>query len=245
MSLSPTIRRSTTSVMAALAIGIAGMAAIAPAATAEDSASNDEPVPVPAAGASESEWEEWASAETARAQAFDWAADSAARGCELVSVDITQEVDADFNESMGAPADLQTFLADRLENCDPKVAASLVAESTPMATTSSAQPSSTVPRGTRCVSSRGPGTICIHRTGGMLSGSWLNSSGGNITGYLRLGRITVNSTACPGGTHLMTGPTSRWNSGQTRTISRTQGAGTYSVHMWQGNSRLGATCAQL
>lgn len=231
----------------ALALGIALAGAAGPA-TAGQPAENPSGVPDP--GSSAQEWQAWAARDHADAEATDWAADSAARGCELIDVTITSEVDPGYNASMGAPADLATARVELEEDCS---AAS-------MAVTEDAQKSATrslddgaaysVPAGSRCSSTSGPGTMCLSKSSGRIYASWKYRGSGSVTGFMRVYRISSGSDGCPTGSTWLTGGERTWSSGTTRTISKTAGSyGAYSAHFWKktwyGHTDWGGTCAKL
>lgn len=237
--------RRTMSALATALLSLGALAAFGSGAAADDdteadAASND----TPAATASEGQWHTWAERRYLEAQSIDWAADSAARGCELLEVSITTGVDAVYNESVGAPAGLATVVVERLEHCTQ-------AQHSLSSRDANGSPETSIkslPPGPRCNETRGPGTICISSTGGFITGSWLNSSSGNVTGFLRIYTMPNNATSCSTHTTWFTGPTMTWRPGETRSISRSKThSGNYSTYIWRealiGHTNLGGTCA--
>ncbi len=231
----------------ALALGIALVGATGPASAGQPT---ETPPGMPDDG-SVQEWEAWAAQDRADAEATDWAADSAARGCELIDVTITDEVDPDYNASLGAPADLATARVELEEDCS----AASMAVTEDDATKSGARSlddgaAYSVPAGSRCSSTSGPGTMCLSKSSGRIYASWKYRGSGSVTGFMRVYRISSSSSGCPTGSTWLTGSERTWSSGTTRTISKTAGSyGAYSAHFWKktwyGHSDWGGTCAKL
>jgi len=215
------------------------------AATGSQAATESENLPgVPAPGSPASEWEAWAAQERADAEATDWKADAAARGCTLEDVTISEEVDADYNLAMGAPADLVTHRVDLLEDCGDAPAAAARTSGAAGATTLS------LPSGDQCATTSGPGTMCLTKSSGRIYASWQYRGSGSVSGFLRIYRVSSGADGCPTGTTWLTGAGSTWSSGDTRTISKTRTtAGGYSAHIWKkvtiGHTDWGGACATL
>lgn len=248
MSRGKTVRRNIAAGLgvAALALGVT-LTAVAPS-QASTTAENLPGVPAP--GSPASEWEAWAAQERAAAEATDWKADSAARGCTLEDVTISEEVDRDYNLAMGAPADLATHRVDLLEDCDD--AATAVTDGTTTASRAATSEASTLalPSGNRCAYTSGPGTMCLSKSNGRIYATWKYRGSGSMTGFLRIYRVSSGVSGCPTGTTWLTGPSSKWYSGDTRTISKTRtSAGGYSAHIWKkvtiGHTDWGGVCSVL
>ncbi|MFC7878828.1 hypothetical protein [Isoptericola sp. NPDC057391] len=248
MSRGRTVRKTIAAGLgvAVLALGVS-LTAVGPS----QAATTAENLPgVPAPGSPASEWEAWAAQERAAAESTDWEADSAARGCTLDDVTISVEVDRDYNLAMGAPADLATHRVDLLEDCDDAATAvDDVATAASRSTTSGAS-TMALPSGDRCASTSGPGTMCLSKSSGRIYASWKYRGSGSVTGFLRIYRVSSGASGCPTGTTWLTGPSSRWDSGDTRTISKTRtSAGGYSAHMWKkvtiGHTDWGGVCSVL
>jgi hypothetical protein len=248
MSRGRTVRKTIAAGLgvAALALG-ATLTAIAPS----QAATTAENLPgVPAPGSPASEWEAWAAQERADAEATDWEADSTARGCTLEDVTVSEEVDRDYNLAMGAPADLATHRVDLLEDCDD--AATAVDGGTASASRAATSGASTLalPSGNPCASTSGPGTMCLSKSSGRIYASWQYRGSGSVSGFLRVYRVSSGASGCPTGTTWLTGGSSTWSSGDTRTISKTRtSAGGYSAHIWKkvtiGHTDWGGVCSVL
>ena len=244
MSRGRTVRKNIAAGLGAavLALGVA-LTAAAPS----QAATTEENLPgVPAPGSPASEWETWAAQERADAEATDWKADSEARGCTLQDVTITDEVDRDYNLAMGAPADLATHRVDLLEKCADSAGAS---DTAARAATSDAATLS-LPSGDRCATTSGPGTMCLSKSSGRIYASWQYRGSGSVTGFLRIYQVSSGASGCPTGTTWLTGGSSTWSSGDTRTISKTRtSAGGYSAHIWKkvtiGHTDWGGVCSVL
>lgn len=235
--------RGSLCAAASFALIAAGLVTASPPASAAPEP--DSPTDLPEPGSEDSQWQTWATDDRADAASHDWAADSAARGCELIEIEITEEVDALYNESLGAPADLATVRVDRLEECEQD------ATQQQEHTTAEAAPTAVPPGPSRCNSgTKGPGTICISSSGGWVNASWQYRGSGSVSGFLRVYQISTGATGCPTGTTWLTSPTMTWNSGQTRTTSKSRSqSGAYSAHIWRstsiGSTTWGSTCARL
>lgn len=244
MSPGRTVRKHVGAALGVVALALgSALAATVPsqAATAPENLPG-----VPAPGSPAEAWEEWAAQERAAAEATDWEADSAARGCTLEEVTVADEVDRDYNLAMGAPADLVTHRVDLLEDCDDAAVADTMAT---RATTSDAA-AQALPSGDRCASTSGPGTMCLSKSGGRIYASWKYRGSGSVSGFLRIYRVSSGASGCPTGTTWLTGPDSTWRSGDTRTISKARtSAGGYSAHVWKkvtlGHTDWGGVCSVL
>lgn len=240
--------RRMVSAIAALILSISTMAAVGGTATATENTSGvqqSQPPQAPASSADTSQWQDWAERDYAYAREFDWAAESAARGCEILELQIIKDIDAAYNAEIGAPADLQTVRVERTERCDDPVPHGFAAVGQHEASLDAAR----VPVGNRCAAATGPGTVCIARSGGVITGSYRYDGNASPRGFVRIGTIAATATSCPIGTTWLTGPTQNWVKGVTRSVSRTHlAAGTFSVYAWrvasQGNVNWGNTCAR-
>jgi hypothetical protein len=229
-----------------LALGLALGAATSSQAATDGTAAGENLPGVPAPGSPADEWETWAAQERADAEATDWKADAAARGCTLEEVTISEEVDTDYNLAMGAPADLRTHRVDLLEKCADSAGAS---DTAARAATSDAATLS-LPSGDRCATTSGPGTMCLTKSSGRIYASWQYRGSGSVTGFLRIYRVSTGVDGCPTGTTWLTGASATWSNGDTRTISKTRTtAGGYSAHMWKkvlvGHTDWGGACSSL
>lgn len=208
---------------------------------------------VPEPGAPAAEWEAWSAADREELIAYDWAAEVAARGCELLDVKFVDEVAVELNLAMGAPADLVTTRVDTAEDCEGDIAAALgsSAGSDALSTQGDVGVLS-VPPGNQCNSqTQGPGTICIKKANGKITVSW-NYRGTTppIYGYMRIYQIHTNVTGCPTGTTWHTSDVFTWYTNSTISSSRTQTQnGAYSAHIWRdygpGYTSWGRTCGIL
>jgi hypothetical protein len=229
-------------------LAVAALAAAAAIATVSPAGAASENLPgVPAPGSSDAAWQKWADAERAQAEQADWAADSRTRGCTLVEATVVDEVDAAYNAAMGAPADLSTHRVDMVEEC-PEPAAGTLA--TGGLTSSDKVSTQAIGSGNRCASTHGPGTICVSSSGGRIYASWKYSGSGSVSGFLRIYRIPTSADSCYRGDTWLTGPSSTWSSGMTRSVSkaRTTYSG-YSAHIWKkvaiGHTDWGRACSKL
>ncbi|WP_278236024.1 hypothetical protein [Isoptericola sp. AK164] len=201
---------------------------------------------VPEPGSAADEWVAWAAAERAEAEATDWEADSAARGCELVEVSIVDEVDAAYNEAMGAPADLATHRVEMVESCEGPAESGGMTLETGDGTAST----TAIGSGSDCDSTKGPGTICIYKSSGRIYSSWKYRGSGSVSGFLRIYQISTSASSCYRGSTWLTGPSRTWSSGMTRSISKTRTTYSgYSAHIWKkvwhGHTDWGSTCSKL
>lgn len=234
-----TILALTAATALTLTVTLAGTES-AMADAAPDLDQPDQLSDMPDPGAPDPLWRVWAARDRVAAVNHDWDADSAARGCELVELEILEEVDEDYNTAIGAPADLATVRVDRVEDC-----AEGAMES--HASGSDRRPGAVAP-GTSCNNgTKGPGTICLSSSGGRITASWHFRGSGQERGFLRVYQIPAGSNGCPTGSTWLTSPSMTWNSGQTRSTSKAQSqSGAYSAHIWRantiGHSDWGATC---
>ncbi|MGF0114964.1 hypothetical protein ACQFYA_01385 [Promicromonospora sp. Marseille-Q5078] len=232
----------------ALALGLVlgaatGSQAVTADASTSENVTGENVSGVPAPGSPASEWKAWSARERADAEATDWKADAAARGCVLKDVTISEEVDAAYNRAMGAPADLVTHRVDLLENCGDAPAATKAAGAAGATTLS-------LPSGNQCATTSGPGTMCLTTSSGRVYASWQYRGSGSVSGFMRVYRVSSGADGCPTGTTWLTGGSSTWDSGDTRTISKTRTtAGGYSAHIWKkvtlGHTDWGGACATL
>ena len=235
--------RTILALTAATALTIAGMFAGGGSASADDELDRNPPERLsgmPDPGAPDPLWRVWAARDRIAATTYDWEADSAARGCELIEVELLEEVDEGYNAAIGAPADLATVRVDRVEDCAEGAMESHAAGS-------DRRPGA-APPGTSCNNgTKGPGTICLSSSGGRITASWQYRGSGQESGFLRVYQIPSGSNGCPTGSTWLTSPSMTWNSGQTRSTSKAQSqSGAYSAHIWRantiGHSDWGATC---
>jgi len=247
MSRPKSLRRSAAVGLAAAALTL-GLALVPTAGTPSATAGQQNIPGVPEPGSSAQEWQEWAAKERAEAEATDWKADSKARGCVLEDVTVTDEVDADYNAAMGAPADLRTHRVDIAENCSAAATATNDVAATSARAGSFAADG--LPAGARCATTSGPGTACLSKSGGKVYASWQYRGSGTVKGFLRVYQISTTATGCPTGSTWLTGSSTSWTNGLTRTISKTQTQnGGYSAHLWKkvtiGHSDWGGVCTIL
>lgn len=199
---------------------------------------------VPEPGSPRDVWVEWAAAERAEAEATDWEADAATRGCELQEVSISDEVDVAYNRVMGAPDDLATHRVEMVEDCDdPAGTDGLTLESGGISTMA-------IGSGTQCSSTSGPGTMCVSKSSGRIYGSWKYRGSGNVSGFIRIYQISTSASGCYRGSTWLTGGSSTWSSGMTRSISKTRTTYSgYSAHIWKkvwhGHTDWGSACSKL
>ncbi|MCK0118446.1 hypothetical protein BCE75_101238 [Isoptericola sp. CG 20/1183] len=233
---------------AALVLGLALAPTSAPAAVA---ASENLPG-VPEPGSPDHVWESWAAEERAQAEATDWDADAATRGCELQEVEISDEVDVDYNRAMGAPDDLATHRVDLVEDCSSPEAERLMGTAEDGAADAPAGDVRTLAlsSGTSCSSTHGPGTACVYKSSGRIYASWKYRGSGSVSGFLRIYQISSSASGCYRGSTWLTGPSSTWSSGMTRSISKTKTTSTgYSGHIWKkvtfGHTDWGSACSRL
>jgi hypothetical protein len=226
------------------------LAAVSPAAADDDAAPSEGSAGTPAAGSSAAAWEDWAARDKAELEATDWAAASAGRGCELVELELVGVVDAERNATLGAPADLVTYRAEMVEDCENQAAEDVARQAGATGLVGMEASVTAIGTGTRCASTSGPGTICISKSSGLIYNSWRYDGSGSVNGFLRIYKIPTTSSSCYRGTTWLTGPNTTWSSGQTRSIGLTRaGYSGYSAHIWKkvviGHTDWGRACSKL
>ncbi|HLS62854.1 MAG TPA: hypothetical protein VK060_05735 [Ruania sp.] len=190
----------------------------------------------PGVNATDTDWQDWSAQLEAEARTTDWAADSAARGCELISVDIVSTTVPE-GTLRGAPEDLQVPVVEREEDCTAQASVS----------TGSARPDGAMtPMASACASTSGPGTVCLSRSGSYLSASFTYRGSGTIAGFIRAYERS-SSGGCGSGSTLGTSAERSYSNGTTRTLSTYQpGYGHYSARFWKdvwwGHQNLGTVC---
>ncbi|UFU05263.1 hypothetical protein [Ruania halotolerans] len=205
-------------------------------ASAEEHTPSESASDAPTASSSDAEWSAWAQALDEEAHSTDWAADSAARGCELVSIDIRYTT---VPESDGAPAGLTIPIVERSEDCMP--ATQLESAQNPTTADLAALASA-------CASTSGPGTICLSRSGSYVTSSFTYRGSGSRTGFIRIYQRS-SSSGCGTGSTIATGSSSSYTNGQTRSVSAYAGYGHYSASFWRqttiGHTNWGTVCDTL
>lgn len=192
----------------------------------------------PSVSATDAEWQEWSADLFAEARATDWAADSAARGCELISVDIVSTTVPEGSLA-GAPDSLEVPMVDRVEDCSTAGTADGSAGTAPDTAFAAAS---------ACRSISGPSTICLNRSGSYVVASYTYRGGGSTDGFLRIYQRS-KSSGCGTGSTLATRSGS-FTSGYTYTRSTYEpGYGHYSAAFWHetwyGHSNWGTVCDSL
>ncbi|WP_418275305.1 hypothetical protein ACNHYB_10575 [Isoptericola jiangsuensis] len=243
------VRKVAAGIGAAALTATFSVAAMTPAAAQGTEASTDQG-DLPAPGSSDARWEAWAAEDRATIEATDWAAASAGRGCELVELEIVTEVDAAYNASVGAPADLATARADMVEDCDNPTAESLAKKAGANGLLATDVSTTAIGSGSTCATTHGPGTICISKSSGIVYNSWRYDGSGSVSGFLRIYKIPTSSSSCYRGSTWLTGSDMTWSSGMTRSIGKTRaGYSGYSAHIWKkvtiGHTDWGRACAKL
>ncbi|MPV49648.1 MULTISPECIES: hypothetical protein [unclassified Pseudactinotalea] len=238
----PARRRAglTVSILAGLALAATAASLPAAADTAGEAADPGE-----AAGVvhtrSHAEWQAWAGDLRAELEGTDWAALSRAAGCELTSVSLTEVVDPEANEALGAPADLALPVVEREEHCAPGLAAGAFTQQAPMPAGAFAAAAGS------CEGVTG-GRACISRSGSYVTGSYTYYGSGTTNGFSRLYKISSLS-GCPRGTTMATSGSSTLGYGDRSSITTALGTGSYSMHFWRkvfiGHSDTGGACAYL
>ncbi len=201
-------------------------------ATPGRDAPTDEPS-TPGTNASATEWQDWSSDLFAEARSTDWAADSATRGCELISVDIVSTTVPEGTFA-GAPAELEVPMVDREEDCTSSPEAQQLSAN---ATVASA-----------CRSISGPSTICLNRSGSYVVASYTYRGGGSTQGFLRVYERS-SSSGCGTGSTLGT-RSGTFYSGTTYSRSVYHaGYDHFSAAFWHkawwGHTNWGAVCDSL
>ncbi|UFU04111.1 hypothetical protein LQF12_05860 [Ruania suaedae] len=224
-----------------LTVAIAGLALAAgsvlmtgsPAAAGQSDPAGDVR-DTPGQESTDDEWRAWATALEEEVRITDWAADSAARGCELVSIDIT---DTTVPEDQGAPAGLTIPLVERSEDCT--TASSL---SQQRATGSFSALASA------CTSTSGPGTICLSRSGSYVTSSFTYRGSSSPNGFVRIYQRS-SSSGCGTGSTIATGGSYTYSNGETHSVSAYAGYGHYSGSFWRkttfGHTNWGTVCDSL
>lgn len=226
------------SVAAAAMLLVLGVGqASAPAAHATEPADGTD-VPNPAA--SSAQWQDWSEELFVQARSTDWAADSAQRGCELISVDIVGTTVPEGTWE-GSPAGLEVPVINRDEDCS-------VGADGPAAANAPAVASSAARAGS-CSSTSGPGTICLSRASNSLTASFTYRGSGSPEGFIRL-YARGTSAGCDTGSTLATSSLSSYQSGQTRSVTGyAPGHGPYSASFWHdvwlGSTNWGTVCRTL
>lgn len=233
--------RSRISLLAAFAaaamLGTLGVGqAAAPAARAAPAADGETPGP----SATTTQWQNWSEDLFAQAESTDWAADSARRGCELISVDIVSTTVPEGTWG-GSPAGLEVPVVNRTEDCsvgaDGPAAANVPAVSSYSA------------RSGGCAYTSGPGTICLSRYSNYLTASFTYRGSGSPDGFIRIYNRNTSS-GCDTGSTLATSSVSSYSPGQTRSVTGyAPGYGPYSATFWHdvwiGSTNWGTVCRTL
>lgn len=182
-------------------------------------------------------------------EATDWEALSAADGCELVAVEITEVVDPVANAEAGAPEDLAVTVVEREEVCGGSLTPALAFHG--RGESIDGAPRAAVAPGSDCSGTSGPGTICISRSGSYVSTSFQYGGSGTISAFLKLYRISSSASGCPTGDTIATSSTSSYSNGTRRslTVYAPSYAG-YSAHIWKYvglgvNTNWGSACGVL
>ncbi|WP_157612196.1 hypothetical protein [Ruania albidiflava] len=215
---------------------LAAGATQAMAAPGQDAA-DSEPAP-PSVSATDTEWQDWSADLFDEARSTDWAAESAARGCELISVDIVSTTVPE-GALAGAPDSLEVPMVDRVEDCSTTLTADGSAGTAPDTALAAAS---------ACRSISGPSTICLSRSGSYVVASYTYRGGGSADGFLRIYQRS-SSSGCGTGSTLATRSGS-FTSGYTYTRSTYEpGYGHYSAAFWHdtwyGHSNWGTVCDSL
>lgn len=201
------IGRRVATAAGILALALTG-ATLTPAAA--DSGSVDD--------LSDAAWYALADEAADEVEATDWAAVSAAEGCTLVDVSVTEVVDPEANAAAGAPEDLAVPVVEREEICP----------------TSTTTLRTAVSAGSDCSTTSGPGTLCISRSGSYVSTSFQYNGSGTISAFLKLYKISTSASGCPTGTALATGSEQSYSNGTRRSLSvYAPSYGGYSSHIWK------------
>lgn len=210
------IARRTTAAIGLLGLLVLGVAAAPATADAEDP--------------SDAEWYALADEAVAEVEATDWAALSAQDGCKLVELEITEVVDPELNEALGAPEDLAVPVVEREEMCA-GLDSSLVFDG---GERTDGGMGTMVSRGSDCSSTSGPGRLCIARSGNYVSTSFRYSGSGSIKAYLRLYDISTSASGCPTGSTIATGSTSSYSYGTQRSLTvYSPSYDAYSSYIWR------------
>lgn len=229
----------------ALTVGLASVALIASSVIGGSQAAAEERPPAagvqaaPGAESSDAEWQAWAAAIEEEVRTTDWAADSASRGCELVSIDIR---DTTVPEDQGAPAGLTIPIVERSEDCATTASLSQ-SPSTQNRTTASQSAMASA-----CSSTSGPGTICLTRSGSYVTSSFTYYGSSSPNGFVRLYQRS-SSSGCGTGSTIATGGSYTYSYGETHSVSTYAGYGHYSASFWRkltfGHTNWGTVCDTL
>ncbi len=218
------------------ATSLLGMSTAA-AAEASDGSDTDD--------TSAQEWADVADAAAQEAASTDWAAMSAAVGCVLVDVEVTEAVSEEINAALGAPEDLALPVVEREERCSGD------ARPTQAPTTQSGVEARLAMAGSDCAATDGPGQVCISRSGSYVTTSFQYAGSGTIRAFLKIYDTPDGASSCPTGTTLATGATSTYSDGTRRSLSvYAPQSGGYSAHVWKYlgvgiNTNWGAACGDL
>ena len=228
----PRWRRVRTVTVAALTSMLLAAGAAQAVAAPTGNAATDEPS-TPGASATADEWQGWSADLFAEARSTDWAADSATRGCELISVDIVSTTVPEGTVT-GAPAGLELPMVDRVEDCT--------------SADGGQQLSATAVAASACRSITGPSTICLNRSGSYVVASYTYRGSGSTEGFLRVYERS-SSSGCGTGTTLGT-RSGTFQSGTTYSRSVYQpGSGHFSAAFWHeawwGHTNWGTVCDSL
>ncbi len=226
------------------AVPLAALTTLLLAAGATQAMASAGPEPVsdegatPSAGATDTEWQEWSADLFTGAQSTDWAAESAARGCELISVDIVSTTVPEGTLD-GAPDSLEVPMVDRVEDCGANLTALGSAGTTPDVAYAAAS---------ACRSTSGPGTVCLHRSGSYVVGSFTYRGGGSTEGFLRV-YDRSSSSGCGTGSTLTT-RSGTFTSGYTySTYAYHPGWDSFAAAFWHetwwGHTNWGTVCDSL
>ena len=231
-------RRTRTAAVAALTSLFLTVGAAQALATPAGGDSAEEPN-TPGTSATAAEWQDWSTDLFTQARGTDWAADSASRGCELISVDIVSTTVPEGTLD-GAPAGLEVPMVDRVEDCtsgsDADSAAGVSLNSSAMAAASA------------CRSISGPSTICLDRSGSYVVASFTYRGGGSTDGFLRVYERS-SSSGCGTGTTLGT-RSGTFSSGVTYSRSvyhpgRDHFSAAFWNETWWGHTNWGTVCDTL
>lgn len=191
----------------------------------------------PSADSSDAAWQAWAQDAFDEAEATDWAALSAAEGCRLLDVTVSELVDERANAERGAPADLAVPVVERTEECE--------------ATATSARGgAATTAMASGCAATSGPGSLCLARSGSYVTTSFRYDGGGTVTAFLKI-YAPSSLSGCPTGPALATGASQTYEDGTRRSLSvYAPDRDGYSSHVWRHvgagiHSDWGAVCATL
>lgn len=233
----PRIRRRALGIFAAVAmLGTLGFGQATPPAHAAQQEDTGTPGPT----ATAEQWESWSQDLFAEAHSTDWAADSAKRGCELISVDIVSTTVPEGTWE-GAPEGLTVPVVNRTEDCSGGAGGSAAAN-VPSLDAHAA-------RSGGCASTAGPGTVCLSRSASYLTASFTYRGSGSPDGFIRIYDRNTSS-GCGTGATLATSSTATYSPGETHSVTGyAPGHGPYSAtfwhDLWLGSSNWGTVCRTL